>query len=156
MGAASERQLRETTSLCSSVTMEIDQELLESLPVEQRRKLVKRMRQDQIKRYYEKEKAAKEKGTDSAKPDSKRDSRKVQFDGVYRLQDAVANLDEKEGMTTALDHGMFVYRIRLCTHYLLFLCPSSFSSSQRRRRFQYSDWEWKNSSPHGNELLVFW
>jgi ankyrin repeat protein len=76
--------------------MEIDQALLESLPMEQRLKLVKRMRQEQIRRYYEREEAD-NKGTNLGKPDiNKQGSRKVQFDGGYRLQDAVANYDEAE------------------------------------------------------------
>ena len=78
--------------------MEIDQALLESLPMEQRQKLVKRMRQEQIKRYYVREEAADNKGTDLAKPDSKQGSRKVQFDREYQLQDALTNFDEAEGV----------------------------------------------------------
>jgi myosin XVI len=64
--------------------------------MEQRLKLVKRMRQEQIRRYYEREEAD-NKGTNLGKPDiNKQGSRKVQFDGGYRLQDAVANYDEAE------------------------------------------------------------
>uniref|UniRef100_A0A8C6RHG4 Myosin XVI n=1 Tax=Nannospalax galili TaxID=1026970 RepID=A0A8C6RHG4_NANGA len=75
--------------------MEIDQCLLESLPLGQRQRLVKRMRCEQIKAYYEREKAfQKQEGLlKRLKPGQ---SRKVRFSLADMIQDAVIHHNDKE------------------------------------------------------------
>ncbi|XP_047410533.1 unconventional myosin-XVI isoform X2 [Sciurus carolinensis] len=84
--------------LCSvfrSHEMEIDQCLLESLPLGQRQRLVKRMRCEQIKAYYEREKAfQKQEGflrrLRHGKP------QRVRFNLADMIQDAIIHHDDKE------------------------------------------------------------
>ncbi|XP_047410534.1 unconventional myosin-XVI isoform X3 [Sciurus carolinensis] len=75
--------------------MEIDQCLLESLPLGQRQRLVKRMRCEQIKAYYEREKAfQKQEGflrrLRHGKP------QRVRFNLADMIQDAIIHHDDKE------------------------------------------------------------
>ncbi|XP_030058339.1 unconventional myosin-XVI [Microcaecilia unicolor] len=75
--------------------MEIDQCLLESLPLGQRQRLVRRMRCDQIKAYYEREKAFQKQ--DSYKKHQKRGkNHSVRFHLSDMIQDAVINHNDKE------------------------------------------------------------
>ncbi|XP_048357862.1 unconventional myosin-XVI isoform X3 [Sphaerodactylus townsendi] len=75
--------------------MEIDQCLLESLPLSQRQRLVKRMRCDQIKAYYEWEKAfLKQEGC--AKKSKRRRKHRVHFSLSDMIQDAIVGHDDKE------------------------------------------------------------
>lgn len=76
--------------------MEIDQCLLESLPLGQRQRLVRRMRCDQIKAYYEREKALQKQ--DAYRRKSKqRKNYKVHFQFSDKIQDAIIHHDDKEG-----------------------------------------------------------
>lgn len=76
--------------------MEIDQCLLESLPLGQRQRLVKRMRCEQIKAYYEREKAfQKQEGFLKKLKHGKH--QKVHFNLADMLQDAIIHHDDKEG-----------------------------------------------------------
>uniref|UniRef100_F6TDT5 Myosin XVI n=1 Tax=Xenopus tropicalis TaxID=8364 RepID=F6TDT5_XENTR len=75
--------------------MEIDQCLLESLPLGQRQRLVRRMRCDQIKAYYEREKALQKQ--DGYKRRSKqRKNCKVHFPLSEKIQDAIIHHNDKE------------------------------------------------------------
>ncbi|XP_044141494.1 unconventional myosin-XVI [Bufo gargarizans] len=75
--------------------MEIDQCLLESLPLGQRQRLVRRMRCEQIKVYYEREKALQKQ--DAYKRKSKqRKNYKVHFQLPEKIQDAIIHHDDKE------------------------------------------------------------
>ncbi|XP_073470585.1 unconventional myosin-XVI isoform X1 [Aquarana catesbeiana] len=75
--------------------MEIDQCLLESLPLGQRQRLVRRMRCDQIKAYYEREKALQKQ--DAYRRKSKqRKNYKVHFQFSDKIQDAIIHHDDKE------------------------------------------------------------
>ncbi|XP_031194875.1 unconventional myosin-XVI isoform X3 [Mastomys coucha] len=75
--------------------MEIDQCLLESLPLGQRQRLVKRMRCEQIKAYYEREKVfQKQEGLlKRIKPGK---SQKVHFGLADMIQDAIIHHHDKE------------------------------------------------------------
>lgn len=76
--------------------MEIDQCLLESLPLGQRQRLVKRMRCEQIKAYYEREKAfQKQEGFLKKLKHGK--NQKVHFNLADMIQDAIIHHDDKEG-----------------------------------------------------------
>ncbi|XP_074048123.1 unconventional myosin-XVI [Macrotis lagotis] len=75
--------------------MEIDQCLLESLPLGQRQRLVKRMRCDQIKAYYEREKAfQKQEGFVKKLKHGK--NHKVHFNLADMMQDAIIHHNDKE------------------------------------------------------------
>lgn len=75
--------------------MEIDQCLLESLPLGQRQRLVRRMRCDQLKAYYEREKALqKQDGYKKSLKHGK--TRTVHFNLPDTIQDAVKYHDDKE------------------------------------------------------------
>uniref|UniRef100_A0A4X2LZA8 Unconventional myosin-XVI n=1 Tax=Vombatus ursinus TaxID=29139 RepID=A0A4X2LZA8_VOMUR len=75
--------------------MEIDQCLLESLPLGQRQRLVKRMRCDQIKAYYEREKAfQKQEGFVKKLKHGK--NHKVHFNLADMIQDAIIHHNDKE------------------------------------------------------------
>ncbi|XP_006894682.1 PREDICTED: unconventional myosin-XVI-like [Elephantulus edwardii] len=75
--------------------MEIDQCLLESLPLGQRQRLVKRMRCEQIKAYYEREKAfQKQEGLLKKLKHGK--NQKVHFNLGDMLQDAIIHHNDKE------------------------------------------------------------
>ncbi|XP_024649725.2 unconventional myosin-XVI isoform X6 [Macaca nemestrina] len=93
-------ELRETScfQLCNvfrSHEMEIDQCLLESLPLGQRQRLVKRMRCEQIKAYYEREKAfQKQEGFLKRLKHAK--NPKVHFDLADMIQDAIIHHNDKE------------------------------------------------------------
>ncbi|XP_057563423.1 unconventional myosin-XVI [Hippopotamus amphibius kiboko] len=77
--------------------MEIDQCLLESLPLGQRQRLVKRMRCEQVKAYYEREKAfQKQEGLLRKLKHGK--NQKVHFNLADMLQDAVIHHDDKEAL----------------------------------------------------------
>lgn len=76
--------------------MEIDQCLLESLPLGQRQRLVRRMRCEQIKAYYDRERALqKQEGFLKRLRHGK--SRKVRFSLAEVMQDAIVRHDDKEG-----------------------------------------------------------
>ncbi|KAG9340697.1 hypothetical protein JZ751_021271, partial [Albula glossodonta] len=71
--------------------MEIEQCLLDSLPLGQRQRLVRRMRSDQIRAYYERESAP------PHRPRPKHRKRKrISFSATDVLQDAVTRHDDKE------------------------------------------------------------
>ncbi|XP_058132419.1 unconventional myosin-XVI isoform X3 [Dasypus novemcinctus] len=75
--------------------MEIDQCLLESLPLGQRQRLVKRMRCEQIKAYYEREKAfQKQEGFLKKLKHGK--NQKVHFNLADMIQDAIIHHNDKE------------------------------------------------------------
>ncbi|CAD7681054.1 unnamed protein product [Nyctereutes procyonoides] len=77
--------------------MEIDQCLLESLPLGQRQRLVKRMRCEQIKAYYEREKAfQKQEGFLKKLKHGK--NQKVHFNLADMIQDAIIHHDDKEAL----------------------------------------------------------
>ncbi|XP_067842810.1 unconventional myosin-XVI [Heptranchias perlo] len=75
--------------------MEIDQCLLESLPLGQRQRLVKRMRCDQIKAYYEREKLLqKQEGFKHKHKHGKKN--RVHFISSDMIQEAIIRHDDKE------------------------------------------------------------
>ncbi|MEJ1274258.1 hypothetical protein NN561_005140 [Cricetulus griseus] len=75
--------------------MEIDQCLLESLPLGQRQRLVKRMRCEQIKAYYEREKVfQKQEGLLKRTKPGK--SQRVRFSLADMIQDAIIHHHDKE------------------------------------------------------------
>lgn len=80
--------------------MEIDQCLLESLPIGQRQRLVRRMRCDQIRAYYEREKSLQRQqgGVKVRAPTSHRRRHRVQFGRDDVIQDAIVRHDNKEGV----------------------------------------------------------
>lgn len=73
--------------------MEIDQSLLESLPQEQRQKVARRMRQEQIRRYHEREKSL----ASQPKRKQTKKAKRVGFRPRERLRDAVQRSDHDEG-----------------------------------------------------------
>ncbi|XP_039570301.1 unconventional myosin-XVI isoform X2 [Passer montanus] len=75
--------------------MEIEQCLLESLPLGQRQRLVKRMRCDQIKAYYEREKALQKREGYGKKLKHGKNQR-VCFHLADMIQDAIIRHDDKE------------------------------------------------------------
>uniref|UniRef100_A0A8C3XQK5 Myosin XVI n=1 Tax=Chelydra serpentina TaxID=8475 RepID=A0A8C3XQK5_CHESE len=75
--------------------MEIDQCLLESLPLGQRQRLVKRMRCDQIKAYYEREKGF-QKQEGHVKKLKHGKNHRVHFNLADMIQDAIIHHDDKE------------------------------------------------------------
>ncbi|XP_032385012.1 unconventional myosin-XVI isoform X3 [Etheostoma spectabile] len=78
--------------------MEIDQCLLESLPIGQRQRLVRRMRCDQIRAYYEREKSLQrqQSGLKVRAPPSHRKKHRVHFSLADIIQDAIIRHDDKE------------------------------------------------------------
>uniref|UniRef100_A0A3Q3XIS7 Myosin motor domain-containing protein n=1 Tax=Mola mola TaxID=94237 RepID=A0A3Q3XIS7_MOLML len=78
--------------------MEIDQCLLESLPIGQRQRLVRRMRCDQIRAYYEREKSLqRQQGSVKVRAlPSHRKKHRVQFNLTDVIQDAIIRNDDKE------------------------------------------------------------
>ncbi|XP_077583589.1 unconventional myosin-XVI isoform X1 [Stigmatopora nigra] len=88
--------------LCNAFrqNMEIDQCLLESLPIGQRQRLVKRMRCDQIRAYYEREKSLQQRQQDGVKgrapPVGHRKEQQVRFGLADILKDAIIRHDDRE------------------------------------------------------------
>ncbi|XP_053732780.1 unconventional myosin-XVI isoform X1 [Synchiropus splendidus] len=78
--------------------MEIDQCLLESLPIGQRQRVVRRMRCDQIRAYYEREKSLQRQpgGVKARAPAANRKKQQVRFSPADVLQDAIIRHDDKE------------------------------------------------------------
>uniref|UniRef100_A0A673XPJ5 Myosin XVI n=1 Tax=Salmo trutta TaxID=8032 RepID=A0A673XPJ5_SALTR len=79
--------------------MEIDQCLLESLPFGQRQRLVRRMRCDQIREYYEREKTLQKPGGGvkvKAPPTSHMKKHRIRFSLGDIIQDAIIRHDDKE------------------------------------------------------------
>ncbi|XP_055727691.1 unconventional myosin-XVI isoform X1 [Salvelinus fontinalis] len=79
--------------------MEIDQCLLESLPFGQRQRLVRRMRCDQIREYYEREKSLQKPGGGvkvKAPPTSHMKRHRIRFSLGDIIQDAIVRHDDKE------------------------------------------------------------
>ncbi|XP_033966263.1 unconventional myosin-XVI [Pseudochaenichthys georgianus] len=78
--------------------MEIDQCLLESLPIGQRQRLVRRMRCDQIRAYYEREKGLQRQqgGLKVRAPATQRKKHHVRFGLPDVIQDAIIRHDYKE------------------------------------------------------------
>ncbi|KAM9851316.1 unconventional myosin-XVI [Aulostomus maculatus] len=78
--------------------MEIDQCLLESLPIGQRQRLVRRMRCDQVRAYYEREKSLQRKqgGIQVRAPPAHRKKHQVRFSLADVVQDAIIRHDDKE------------------------------------------------------------
>ncbi|XP_072252998.1 unconventional myosin-XVI isoform X1 [Leuresthes tenuis] len=78
--------------------MEIDQCLLESLPIGQRQRLVRRMRCDQIRAYYEREKnlPRQQGGIKVRAPSTHRKKHRVRFRLADAIQDAIIHHDDKE------------------------------------------------------------
>ncbi|XP_066266634.1 unconventional myosin-XVI-like isoform X2 [Branchiostoma lanceolatum] len=85
--------------------MEIDQSVLEQLPLEQRRRLVRRMRQDQIRAYMEWEKSGNAKTTARKHRRENRRRTQVEFGAETILQEAVARFDDIE-VLKLLDSGV--------------------------------------------------
>ncbi|CAL8322458.1 unnamed protein product [Merluccius merluccius] len=79
--------------------MEIDQCMLESLPLGQRQRLVRRMRCDQIRAYYEREKSLQRQpgGARPRAPPGHRKKHRVRFGPHDIIQDAIIRHDDKEG-----------------------------------------------------------
>ncbi|KAG7467471.1 hypothetical protein MATL_G00153880 [Megalops atlanticus] len=75
--------------------MEIDQCLLDSLPLGQRQRLVRRMRCDQIRAYYERERALQRQAGPRARPGHRKRHR-VRFSPADVLRDAIARHDDGE------------------------------------------------------------
>lgn len=80
--------------------MEVDQCLLESLPIGQRQRLVRRMRCDQIRAYYEREKSLQRQqgGVKVRAAPGHRKKPRVQFGPTDVIQDAIVRHDDKEGV----------------------------------------------------------
>ncbi|XP_041663460.1 unconventional myosin-XVI isoform X2 [Cheilinus undulatus] len=80
--------------------MEIDQCLLESLPIGQRQRLVRRMRCDQIRAYYEREKSLQRQqgGVKVRPPLTHRKKQRIRFSQTDVIQDAIIRHDDKEVM----------------------------------------------------------
>ncbi|KAM6978300.1 unconventional myosin-XVI isoform 2-T3 [Tautogolabrus adspersus] len=80
--------------------MEIDQCLLESLPIGQRQRLVRRMRCDQIRAYYEREKSLQRQqgGVKVRSASMHRKKPRVRFSQTDVIQDAIVRHDDKEVM----------------------------------------------------------
>uniref|UniRef100_UPI003AAAD176 unconventional myosin-XVI n=1 Tax=Centroberyx gerrardi TaxID=166262 RepID=UPI003AAAD176 len=78
--------------------MEIDQCLLESLPIGQRQRLVRRMRCDQIRAYYEREKSLQRQqgGVKARALPSHRKKHRIRFSLANVIQDAIIRHDDKE------------------------------------------------------------
>ncbi|XP_038145588.1 unconventional myosin-XVI isoform X1 [Cyprinodon tularosa] len=78
--------------------MEIDQCLLESLPIGQRQRLVKRMRCDQIRAYYEREKNLERQqgGVKVRAPSTYGRKHRIRFRHTDLIQDAIIRHDNKE------------------------------------------------------------
>ncbi|XP_019116728.2 unconventional myosin-XVI isoform X2 [Larimichthys crocea] len=78
--------------------MEIDQCLLESLPIGQRQRLVRRMRCDQIRAYYEREKSLQRQqgGVKVRAPPAHHKKQRVRFSLTDVIQDAIIRRDDKE------------------------------------------------------------
>uniref|UniRef100_A0A667WPT4 Myosin XVI n=1 Tax=Myripristis murdjan TaxID=586833 RepID=A0A667WPT4_9TELE len=78
--------------------MEIDQCLLESLPIGQRQRLVRRMRCDQIRAYYEREKSLQRQqgGVKARSLPSHRKKHRIRFSLSDVIQDAIIRHDDKE------------------------------------------------------------
>lgn len=75
-----------------------DQSVLESLPHEQRQKLVKKARQQQINLYLEREKElAKAGDAGSERRERRPNERIVHFNASDKLRDAINNFHDKEG-----------------------------------------------------------
>ena len=74
-----------------------DQSVLESLPHEQRQKLVKKARQHQINLYLEREKELAKSGDTGSRREKRPNERVVHFNAPDKLRDAISNFDEKEG-----------------------------------------------------------
>ncbi|KFO35059.1 Myosin-XVI [Fukomys damarensis] len=88
--------------------MEIDQCLLESLPLGQRQRLVKRMRCEQIKAYYDRERALqKQEGFLKRLKHGK--SQKVRFCLADMIQDAIVHHDDKEGCDSVRGKQLLVH-----------------------------------------------
>jgi hypothetical protein len=81
--------------------MEIDKTVLDSLPVAQRLKLLKQLRQEQVRRYNQ---ATDAEGEKKAEKKSNKKKTNVHFKPNTRLTDAVVNYDDREGQYN------FVYR----------------------------------------------
>ncbi|KAI4805926.1 hypothetical protein KUCAC02_010519, partial [Chaenocephalus aceratus] len=92
--------------------MEIDQCLLESLPIGQRQRLVRRMRCDQIRAYYEREKGLQRQqgGLKVRAPATQRKKHHVRFGLPDVIQDAIIRHDYKEVVYPAV-------RVYLCHSY---------------------------------------
>ncbi|XP_068124131.1 unconventional myosin-XVI isoform X2 [Hyperolius riggenbachi] len=100
--------------------MEIDQCLLESLPLGQRQRLVRRMRCDQIKAYYEREKAL-QKQDGYKKKSRQRKNYKVNFHLSDKIQDAIIHHDDKEVLQLLKD-GADPHTLTVSGGCLLHLC----------------------------------
>lgn len=81
--------------------MEIDQALLETLPAEQRQKYVRRIRQEQIRRYYEREASEEARGKAAEKKkltaQSSKTVKAVGFANAQLIHIAVTHVDRPEG-----------------------------------------------------------
>ena len=80
--------------------MEVDQTLLESLPQEQRQKLARRLRQEQIRRYHEREREQLPPAKLRNRGGRKRKT--VVFDAKDRLRDATSRSDQAESKESNL------------------------------------------------------
>uniref|UniRef100_A0A8C5LKW9 Myosin XVI n=2 Tax=Leptobrachium leishanense TaxID=445787 RepID=A0A8C5LKW9_9ANUR len=100
--------------------MEIDQCLLESLPLGQRQRLVRRMRCDQIKAYYEREKALQKQEGYKKKGKQKKNYR-VHFQIPDKIQDAITNHNDKEVLQLLKD-GADPHTLLISGGCLLHLC----------------------------------
>lgn len=85
--------------------MEIDQCLLESLPLGQRQRLVRRMRCEQLRVYYERERTLQKQSFPKPRSTNRKKQR-ISFTLSDVIQDAIIRHDDKEGRKL-----MFVYHL---------------------------------------------
>ena len=94
--------------------MEVDQSLLESLPQEQRQKLARRLRQEQIRRYHEREREQFAPPKLRNRGGTKRKT--VAFKAKDRLRDATGRSDQAESKKGNLPAHKFLCSIVSCIH----------------------------------------
>ena len=82
--------------------MEVDQSVLDALPQEQRQNLARRMRQEQIRRYHEREKALNVQPKSQGEKERRTGNKKVKFGAKDRLQDAAQRRDHDEGRSSVV------------------------------------------------------
>lgn len=109
----------------SAKTIMEEQSLLDSLPQEQRQQLARRLRQEQIRRYY-----ARDKASPVSQPERRAGKKRVSFLPREKILDAMKRDDQEESMST---DGLFIcnqvltfrscskhaYKLRHATNYLV-------------------------------------
>lgn len=101
--------------------MEIDQCLLESLPLGQRQRLVRRMRCEQLRVYYERERTLQKQSFPKPRSTNRKKQR-ISFTLSDVIQDTIIRHDDKEGRKAMFAYLLLYFVVNYTVQFIFRSC----------------------------------